>query len=176
MRPRRLADASARPLSFTVRRHVDLSVHFRLVGTGWAECQIADETSSCTVTASYLSDALRQLLLAATAVISEFRRVTFKFDEEPGEFRWVISSSLWEIDLTILEFRDLNGDRPDTDGVVRFRTTCRPRIFAEAVCRATTEVLNSLGEAGYAEKWVEHPFPMLQYQELRRVLKAWRGV
>jgi hypothetical protein len=154
---------------------VKLSVHFRLIGTGWAECQIADETSSCTVTASYLSDALRHLLLAATAVVSEFRRVTFKFDEEPGEFRWVISSSLSEIDITILEFRQLSGDSPDTQGAVRFRTVCRPRTFAEAVCNAATGVLSTLGESGYAEKWSAFPFPMLQYQELRRVLEAWRG-
>ena len=39
----------------------------------WAECQIADETSSCTVTASYLSDPLRGMVLAATAALSGFR-------------------------------------------------------------------------------------------------------
>ena len=154
---------------------MNLSVNFRLTGIGWAECQIADETSSCTVTASYLSDAMRHLLLAATAVVSEFRRVTFKFDEEPGEFRWVISSTLWEIDLTILEFRELAGDRPDSEGIVRFKTVCRPRTFAEAVYTAATEVLSTLGESGYAEEWAEFPFPMLQYEELHRVLDAWRG-
>ena len=152
-----------------------LSVHFRLIGTGWAECEIADEASSCTVTASYLSDALRNLLLAATAVVSEFRRVTFKFDEEPGEFRWVISNTLWEIDLSILEFHELSGDKPDAEGMVRFRTVCRPRTFAEAVRDAATEVLSKLGESGYAEQWHGFPFPMLQYQELCRVLETWRG-
>jgi hypothetical protein len=86
------------------------------------------------------------MLLGATAVVSEFRRVTFKFDEEPGEFTWVILNSLSEIDLSFLEFRALWGNRPDAEGVVCFRTVCSPRTFAEAVRDAATEVLNTLGE------------------------------
>ena len=66
-------------------RTLKLIINFSLTGVGWADCHVADETSSCNVTASYLSDALRHLVLAATAVLSGFRSVTFGFDEEPGE-------------------------------------------------------------------------------------------
>jgi hypothetical protein len=47
---------------------------------------------------------------------------------------------------------------------------CRPRVFAESV-NAATEILNGIGEPGYAEKWSAHPFPALQLQELRRLLE-----
>jgi hypothetical protein len=165
-----------RPLNWYVRRQVNLSVHFCLTGPGWAECHIADETSSCTITASYLSDALRHLLVAATAVISDFSRVTFSFSEEPGEFRWVVSSSrVNEIELTILEFRELMGARPDSEGTLRFRTRCLPRIFADAVYGAAKELLATVGEEGYAEQWSRHPFPSLQLQELGRLLEIGHG-
>ena len=148
-----------------------LIVNLELTGLGWADCHIADETSSCKVTASYISDALRHLVLAATAVLSGFRSVTFAFDEEPGEYRWVISTPrLNEIELTILSFPQLWGDKPDSEGKCLFRTKCRPRVFAEAVNAAATEILNTMGERGYAERWVEYPFPTAQLNELQRLL------
>ena len=117
-----------------------LSISFKPTGIGWADFHVADETSSCTVTASYISDALRYLVLAATAVLSGFKSATFSFDDEPGEIRWVISSPrMNEIELTILQFPELWGGKPDAEGTPRFRTRCRPRTFAEAVNTAATE-------------------------------------
>jgi hypothetical protein len=151
---------------------VELRVEFRLVGTGWAECVISDEAASATVTASYLSDALRYLVLAGTAALSSFAALTFHFDEEPGEFRWVVRAPrMNEIELVILEFPQLWGERPDSEGTEVFRTKCRPVIFARAIHEAAGALLKSIGEAGYAEKWAEHPFPTLQFQELGRLLK-----
>jgi len=34
-----------------------IEITYQLVGTGWAECRVADKDRSVTVTASYLSDA-----------------------------------------------------------------------------------------------------------------------
>jgi hypothetical protein len=148
-----------------------LDIAFRLTGQGWAECRLVDENAESTVTASYLSDALRHLVLAATAVLSGFRRVTFTFDEEPGQFRWVISSlRMNEIELNLLEFKNLWSDESDSEGVRIFRTICRPRVFAEAVDAATSKLLCEIGEVGYAERWGQHPWPSLQYQELKRLL------
>ena len=150
---------------------MQLTIDFRVTGVGWAECEIADEASSCTVTASYLSDALRHLVLAATAVLSHFSQVTFHFDEEPGEFRWIVSTPrINEVQVQILNFPQRWGERPDSEGTSLFSTTCLPLTFAEAVHKAASKVLSTFGEAGYAEQWSEHPFPVLQLQELERLL------
>ena len=151
---------------------MQLTIEFQVTGVGWAECKVADEVSACTVTGLYLSDALRHLVLAATAVLSQFSRVTFRFDEEPGEYRWVISSPrINEIELTILEFHELWGEKPDAEGTLLFHTKCLPLTFSEAVYKAASDVLATLGESGYAEQWSEHPFPKLQLQELGRLLE-----
>jgi hypothetical protein len=152
-----------------------LTIDYRITGLGWAECKVTNEAGSCTVAASYLSDALRHLVLAATAVLSYFSRVSFSFAEEPGEYRWVIASPrLNEIELKILDFPQLSDDKPDSEGTMLFHTKCLPLTFADAVYKAANEVLTTLGEEGYAEQWSEHPFPTSQFQELGRLLELER--
>ena len=154
-----------------------LNVIFRLSGVGWADCLLTDEISSCTVTASYTSDALRHLVLAATAVLSGFRSMRFSFEEEPGEYRWVVSSPRFnEVEIAILAFPNLWADQPDAEGALRFRTTCRPRVFADAVNRAATGLLAEVGEHGYAEQWPGYSFPSLQLEELQRLLAIDREI
>ncbi len=148
-----------------------LNIVYRLTGVGWAECTIADADGTCTVSASYLSNALHDLVLAAGALLSRFSALTFSFDEEPGEYRWVISSlRLNEVELQILSLDELWGDKPNSEGRLMFRTICTPETFAEAVHAAATAVLAEHGEAGYLEKWAEHPFPMTQLEQLSKML------
>jgi len=150
---------------------MNLSITYRLVGTGWAECVISDNESKCEVTASYLSDALGKLVLAALGVLSGFRDVTFGFDEEPGEYRWVIQSiDINEIAIEIFDFDELWGNKPNVDGRLLFSSKCRPVVFARAVHDAATAVLDEHGESGYLEKWNEFPFPSQQLTLLSELL------
>lgn len=151
---------------------MSLTIAYRLVGTGWADCLVSDSTAICELTASYLSDALYNLLLAASAAVAGFSALTFRFDEEPGEFRWVIRSPKSnEIDLEILGFDELCGDKLDSVGRTLFKTRCLPITFAQAVYVAAESVLAEHGERGYYAKWAEHPFPTIQFQELGRLIK-----
>jgi len=151
---------------------MSLTINYRITGTGWAECSLNDGTSSCDITASYLSDALRSLVLAATAALSGFMRISFRFDEEPGEYRWVITSPrLNEIELEILSFDESWSERPDSEGRRLFKTRCLPETFAKAVQETAHRLLEEYGEAGYQELWAEHPFPVTQLAELTRLLR-----
>ncbi|MES2842669.1 MAG: hypothetical protein V4794_20500 [Pseudomonadota bacterium] len=148
-----------------------LKIDYSLIGTGWAKCTISDGQSEATVSASYLSDALGNLLIAACAALREFRAITFSFDEEPGEFRWVlISLRPNEYALEILEFSDLYGDAPNSEGTSLFKSTFLPETFATAVRDAAAGLLRAVGADGYKEAWHEHPFPMEQFGELERLL------
>lgn len=147
---------------------MDLSIDYRLSGTGWSDCIVTAANGRCELTASYLSDALGNLVLAALGVISGFRTLSFGFDEEPGEYRWVIDAiDLNEIKLQVLAFDELWGSKPNSGGKLLFETTCRPIVFATAVEHAAATVLNVHGEEGYLEKWSEHPFPTRQLALLR---------
>lgn len=105
--------------------------------------------------------------LAANGVLAGFSALTLSFDEEPGEFRWVITAPRQnEIELSILEFPELRGGQPDAEGRSLFASRCRPIVFAKAVADAARRVLEAHGESGYQEKWNEHPFPTALLIEL----------
>ena len=151
------------------------AISYELTGLGWAKCQITGSDGLCTVTASYLSNALGSLVIAATAVQSGFSRATFSFEVEPGEYRWVITSPRTnEVQLSISEFNSAYNEEPDERGKLLFQTRCRPVVFAEAVSAAARRVFSQHGESGYNEKWSEHPFPTMQLVELDRLLDGRR--
>jgi hypothetical protein len=150
---------------------VDLKIDYRLVGTGWADCALKSGDLSCRITASYLSDALGDLVLAALAAVRGFRAIAFSFEEEPGEYRWVITTPrMNEVDIAILEFDDLYAEKPDSEGRCLFKVRCRPSVFAQAVADAAKAVLDAHGESGYRETWGDHPFPAASFSELTSAL------
>src|SRR5690349_3731380 len=104
---------------------MQIHIDYRLTGSGWAECVVSSDGESCQLTASYLSDALRNLVLAANSVLAGFSALTFGFDDEPGEFRWVITAPrLGEIQIEILAFPELWGGKPNADGEPLYRSRC----------------------------------------------------
>jgi hypothetical protein len=150
---------------------VHLRLDYSITALGWAECSVTDETSSCTISASYLGDALGNLVLAACAALRYFGRITFSFEEEPGEYRWVIEAPrLNEVLLQIYEFTESQSSKPEAAGTLLFSTSCVPLTFAQAVHAAASKLLVELGESGYLDQWSEHPFPMHPFRELERLL------
>lgn len=150
-----------------------LNIAYKLVGTGWSECTVRDDAGSeCTVTASYLSDALGNLVLAALVIASGFTSASFGFDEEPGEYRWVIEQvDVNLVGINILSFPELWGGKPNEQGRLLFSTTCRPVVFAAEVLRVASSLLEEYGEDGYLAQWVEHPFPVRQLTLLRELVE-----
>jgi hypothetical protein len=160
---------------FVASESHDLSIEFRyqLTGAGWSECTLIVDDGHVTVTASYLSDALRSLISAVCRVLEGTDEATAAFDEEPGEFRW----RLYRIDdelvrVMILEFDDLWSDKPDSDGKPIFDVRCRLRTFAGAVYDGCKQLLAEHGHAGYKEQWHEHDYPDSEFEELKRLLDA----
>ncbi len=141
-------------------------------GSGWAECTISDGEQSCTITASYLGDALGDLVLAANAMLHWYNGVSFSFQEEPGEYRWEFRwlQSNNDFELKISEaYRDYEKDGHLEYHVV-FQTVVTPKSFGKAVHETATKLLAEYGEQGYLEKWVLYPFPSEGMSELTRLL------
>lgn len=139
---------------------MSLTIEYQLVGTGWAKCTITSGEVNCEVTASYLSDALGNLVLGAVSMLSGITSVSFGFDEEPGEYRWNVHlSGPTEITLSIFSFFGPLGNQPSTEGESIFCVTCPLLEFGKAVQAAAMSVLAVHGLAGYREEWAMHPFP-----------------
>jgi hypothetical protein len=137
-----------------------LRIAYKLIGAGWSECTLEAGDTRAEITASYLSDALGNLVLSAVAVGSGFGLVAFGFDEEPGEYRWVLQTIENNVvRLRILEFPQLWGYEPNEKGRCVLEVVTTPLAFAKAVQICAASVLQEYGAQGYAEKWVSHPFP-----------------
>ena len=65
-----------------------VSVTYDLAGTGWAECIVELDGHRAHLSASYLSDALGELLRAVVNLLKGADEQTVSFYEESGEFRW----------------------------------------------------------------------------------------
>jgi hypothetical protein len=151
------------------------SLTYDLVGTGWSTCVVEAGDVKLELSASYLSDALGNLVLFAYAAASGFHSLSFGFDEEPGEYRWIaqaIDANL--IKVRILEFQDLWGHKSNAEGRVLLDIDMPPLVLAEAVAKAADAVLEKYGLPGYAEKWAEHQFPEQQLSLLKSSIQQWR--
>lgn len=153
-----------------------LKIDYRLVGAGWAECTVEHAASKCYLSASYLSDALGNLVLAAVGVLAGLHCVETSFDEEPGEFRWAVE---WhdntDVHVRVLRFDELWGNRLSAEGKELLGFTCHPLVFGEAVHKAASIVLAQHGLAGYKEKWVRHDFPQKQLELLHSYIQRWHA-
>ena len=80
----------------------------RLTGQGWDACTVRFGDEQCEIRASYLSDALSKLVPGAAAIASGLHSVSIGFDEEPGEYRRVVTDvDAVEMRASILAFDEL---------------------------------------------------------------------
>jgi hypothetical protein len=149
------------------RTTVTISIDYRLVGTGWSRCSIALDGDQVEITGSYLSDCLGALADAAVLLQGGATSTRCSFDEEPGEYRWIIECTGSQARVRILEFAELWGDRPDAEGQVLLDGHCDATAFVTAVRDALERVANVHGVDGYKQRWVEHDFPAAQLRTLQ---------
>lgn len=149
-----------------------IEIDYRLVGTGWSTCIVRADQGHVEVTASYLSNALGDLATAAVMLLEGTTQVRFSFDEEPGEYRWILEVTRDRVRVRILEFKELWGGEPDDAGQVRLDAACSIEEFAQAVRHTLRDVLSTHGREGYRAQWVEHDFPQSELDTLEAKLNA----
>jgi hypothetical protein len=179
----------ARYFAFLANTHAGIvrrmEFTYRLTGKGWAEARIADGTSQAVITASYLSDALGDLLEALGTMLEGAGEARCSWEEEPGEYRWIFArEDRDQVTLRILEFADMYARpdtragvvrlalRPDEEGELRFSTTQPVTVLAQAIADGAAAALAEYGEAGYQAKWLEAPFPVAHLEMIRGYLGA----
>jgi len=145
----------------------DVALDYKIVGKGWAECSLDFYGTKFTVTASYLSDALLELVSGTNHILAGGNEARFSFDEEPGEFRWIMRRTQdGGLAVRILDFPELWGRKPDEEGAVLLDVTCQLKDFAHALLLSLNALLLEFGVSGYRDKWGNSEFPSGQYRAL----------
>jgi hypothetical protein len=145
-----------------------MNLTYELTGSGWACCKIETVDSTASVTASYLGDALGDFANAVVNLLQGDKSARFSFDEEPGEFRWILERQAESISIRILEFKHLWGNEPDEEGTILLNTSVPFIEFLRAVNKMLQSVLEKYGTHGYKKKWVEHDFPLAQFETIQK--------
>ncbi|TBN57242.1 hypothetical protein EYE40_07425 [Glaciihabitans arcticus] len=145
---------------------------FEIVGTGWARSSVSDGNSKVELTASYLSDALGDLLAAIRSLLEGGDAARCSWEEEPGEYRWIFTREGGEAQLVILVFPDNFPPMRDDEGVEIFRTSEPLTDLAASVGYAAQRVLDEYGEAEYLRRWVEAPFPTSHLRTIQEMVAS----
>ena len=128
---------------------------FELTGHGWARATVAGAHSTVELTASYLGDALGDLLRAVADVLDGASEAHFTWDEEPGEFRWSLLRRGGDIEVLVTTFA---FDEVWDDDQTAFADVVAAEELALLVSSAARDTLSQWGERGYLGRW-GHPFP-----------------
>lgn len=142
-----------------------MKLRYILTGSGWADAHIEIGSEAVSVSASYLSDALGDLARGAVAITRGAPEVRISFEEEPGEYRWILKKKDAEhYLLTILEF--LRGNQPDEDGSPLIERLVPRMDFSMMVLQTLEDVRHKYGEEGYKDLWVRYDFPAAELAAL----------
>jgi hypothetical protein len=152
---------------------MSVDIKYKLTGFGWCDCTITVDGASASVTGSDLTDVLPEICNAAIQLLGPSESAEFSFEEEPGEFRCLLTSTGKDTaNLKIYDLPDF-GNEIASDGVkLIFDVQVGKRDFARAVHRAMSDVLRLHGKKGYLEKWDMAPFPSEQFASLAAALLA----
>jgi hypothetical protein len=97
-------------------RMSEVEFEYRLVGTGWSEARFAVGDRWVGLTASYLEDALGDLLLAVRLLAEGDTSGRASWAEEAGEYRWLLDRWNGEFACASSRSRTSRTTRPMTPG------------------------------------------------------------
>jgi len=143
---------------------------YEIYGVGWARARIRDGASEVRLRASYLGDALGDLLETLVYLLWGAEIAQCSWEEEPGEYRWIFRRSGSEVNLVILALPDNFPRLPDDAGTQIYETN-KPLVeVVTAIADGAQRVLDEHGEAGYLAQWLDAPFPTDHLHLIRTLL------
>lgn len=140
---------------------------YALTGTGWSAGRLAVGSAWAELSASYLRDALGDLLRATLAIAAGDGEARCSWEEEPGEYRWILNRAGDALSVTVLEFHDIYDEQPDEAGKAVIDATCTVAGFIGAIAGGAQRLLDELGPDEYLKRWVDDPFPTEELAELQ---------
>jgi hypothetical protein len=142
----------------------DVEFDFRLTGTGWCEARLQIGEEWAGLTASYLGDALGDLVRGTLAIArsgNDDAAVLVHWEEEPGEFRWVLTPRGDYLDVQVLWLGDPAGAQE------KLHRLCSRSAFYNAIAQGAQAVLDEHGLDGYKARWIQHDFPLEPLEQLQ---------
>ena len=86
---------------------------------------ISGDEGTLEVWPSEIWDPMASLTEAVSLLLNGAERAEARWQDEPGEYRWLFERDGERVTVRILRFRDTHSRKLNADGKLLFRTTCR---------------------------------------------------
>jgi hypothetical protein len=140
--------------------------------SGWASVYLSDGSKELTVTGPYSPvDVLRDLVDAVQS-LQTAESADCCWSQEPGELHWNLRRRGKDIEVEILEFRNIGfPGHHRGEAVSMFKARSKWVTFARQVLSSLESIKTEMGSEGYERAW-RHPFPTEAYEKLRNVIQS----
>ncbi|MBD8036689.1 hypothetical protein H9635_08040 [Solibacillus sp. A46] len=161
--------------SLKIERVSNLKFNYNITGVGWAICEIQTANGTFTFRASYISDALGDLLNALLSLNSDMNtesyadETKFSWYQEPGLTEWHIKAFDIKSNGENLHFK-INQYIDDTEKGAPETTSafaCNYDEFVYSVVESLDRLMQKFGLVGYQAIWVDADFPVVAYLKLK---------
>lgn len=150
-----------------VVRRTPMRIAYTIDRAGWATISISCGGNIVEASASHLRDSLKDLALLPIE-LERHHKAEVVFMNEPGEVRLLATLRTADhVEVEVRRFADWKSwdlDAGDGDVFLRCRTTSSE--LRQQVVSALQAVLDDCGIEGYRARWIEHDFPMAEYETL----------
>lgn len=146
-----------------------IQIEYKVKRAGWANGKIGNGEKTTEFVVSYLHDSLKALAESAIKIY-EKEAISIVFMDEPGEHILV----LYRKDEKVLDYElrwykdwwSWNLIEEDNFELIFSGQTTIAR-YVNQVRNVLIEIMNELGVEEYKKKWIEHDFPLAEYEKLK---------
>ncbi len=152
---------------------VDFKFEYNLYDAGWAEAIVWGKNESIKMTVSYLHDSLCDLADAGKSLINGSDSASVVFMDEPGEHQLLFQKQDNRIAFEVRWFDDwASWDMHPKDkySVLLSGVTTLNQAVGE-LFDSLKKIHETYGLKKYKELWVEHEFPIYEYNQLKLLIK-----
>ena len=139
---------------------------FEIFGRGWIKVKISSDNNEYDVTGSYLSDCVFDTITASTALLLGANEIIFKWQEEPGEHRWLLLKENDELIIKILFFNNEFNNKENESGKLVFETRVSLIEYFRSLIRGIDRLIYNIGTDEYYKLW-NYEFPIDKLDKLR---------
>lgn len=150
-----------------------LTINYNLGDHGWADVDMHNGSQGVNMTVSYLHDTLAEFITAANLLLKGAPDAKVIAMDEPGEHLIYLQSlGATDVAIEIRWFRDWASWNIITEKEFEVVFKCYDTIlnFSTEVFNTAKRILDKHGMVGYREKWIEHDFPIGEYNRLKLLL------
>ncbi len=149
-----------------------MRIKYILGNAGWVTVNIHSDGEAVTMRVSYLHDSLRELAEAAIALGDGTVDAQVIFMDEPGEHHLLFSRL--DNDIALVEIRWYDdwaswGIHSEEEYTTLLTTKVLIKDVQKEILDVLEGILSKFGAEGYKQKWIEHDFPMAEYENLKAV-------